>query len=56
MSLFDSDEVQRAVRAIEDAGANVPKEQWVELCEEVSSHFDMSAEAAKEELRRDGGE
>ena len=53
MSLFYTQEVQEAIEAIDRAGRDAPKEQWVDLCEEVSSYFEAAAEAARDELRAD---
>lgn len=53
MSMFESKEVRTALQDIDRAGARLSKEDWIELCEEVSAYYDGSAEVAREELREE---
>lgn len=55
MQLTDRQEalVESAKEQIDRVGAALSKEAWIELCEDVSSYFDASAEAARDELLDD---
>lgn len=41
------------VKAVDDQAMKMSREAYIELCEELSSHFQISADASREDQRRE---
>ena len=53
MNLFERSDVRQALETIDRAGRDASKEDWIDLCDEVASYYETSADAARRELRAD---
>lgn len=48
--------VDEAKKMIDEVGLELTKEGWFALAEDVSSYYDASAQAARDDIRRELGE